>query len=349
MGWVAAVAEGRASAMSLMTPQRDLSLDSADESPGGGSAEDNHIAAIQRGRIVRAVVDVAAARGAARASVDRVCKEAGVSRATFYEQFGDREAAILAAFNWGAERAAAMVRRRVAAAEGWRETVREGLAELLALFDSDPALARMLVVEAPACGPAVIAARAEMAAGLERVIDQGRQAEGSTEDPPDTAATGTVGAVFFVIHARVAERSAERLSELLGALMSLIVLPYLGADAAREELARPLPESPVVPVAVPTRAESMADLGLRLTHRTVRCLAFIAAHPGSSNREVADGAGVRDQGQMSKLLQRLESLGLIEDRGAGRRARRLRRSWRITQRGAGLVEAIRADSEQWLP
>ncbi len=56
---------------------------------------------------------------------------------------------------------------------------------------------------------------------------------------------------------------------------------------------------------------------MRLTYRTMRVLLAVAAHPGGSNRQVADGPGISDQGQISKLLARLHGLGLIENTGAG--------------------------------
>jgi len=58
-----------------------------------------------------------------------------------------------------------------------------------------------------------------------------------------------------------------------------------------------------------------------MTYRTGRVLAAIAELGGRgsdpSNREVAIAAGVLDEGQMSKLLKRLEGLGLIENTGEG--------------------------------
>ena len=48
---------------------------------------------------------------------------------------------------------------------------------------------------------------------------------------------------------------------------------------------------------------------MRLTYRTVRVLMVIAGHAGASNREIAQGSGIVDQGQISKLLARLERLG----------------------------------------
>ena len=56
---------------------------------------------------------------------------------------------------------------------------------------------------------------------------------------------------------------------------------------------------------------------MRLTYRTLRVLGAVAERPGASNREVGAAAGMTDQGQISKLLARLEGLGLIANVGAG--------------------------------
>ena len=52
---------------------------------------------------------------------------------------------------------------------------------------------------------------------------------------------------------------------------------------------------------------------MRLTYRTVRVLLAIAQHPGASNRQIGEDAGVHDQGQISKLLTRLHKLGLVDN------------------------------------
>jgi DNA-binding MarR family transcriptional regulator len=80
---------------------------------------------------------------------------------------------------------------------------------------------------------------------------------------------------------------------------------------------------------------------MRLTYRTVRVLAAIAAHANASNRQVADASGVQDQGQISKLLARLEHLGLIENAGAGGPTRGEPNAWRLTPRGREVEHAIR--------
>ncbi len=59
-----------------------------------------------------------------------------------------------------------------------------------------------------------------------------------------------------------------------------------------------------------------------------------------SNRTVAEYAGIADQGQVSKLLARLERLGLIENTGQGH-ARGERNAWRLTPTGVRVTQGIR--------
>jgi predicted transcriptional regulator len=187
----------------------------------------------------------------------------------------------------------------------------------------------------------VLEERARVLVQLRKVIDRGRTAATVRREPPSVTAEGVIGAVFAVIHTRLLERSSKPYIELHGSLMSMIVLPYLGVRAASRELSRAAPE-------VRRRAKTdpgvskdpMAGLDMRLTYRTVRVLTAIREHPGASNREVADGAGIADQGQISKLLSRLEGLGLIENvdhvqsKGAPN-------EWCLTERGERVERATR--------
>jgi hypothetical protein len=58
-----------------------------------------------------------------------------------------------------------------------------------------------------------------------------------------------------------------------------------------------------------------------------------------SNREIAQGAGVADQGQMSKLLRRLEKAELIANHGEGQ-VRGEPNAWQLTARGQGVLHAV---------
>lgn len=78
-----------------------------------------------------------------------------------------------------------------------------------------------------------------------------------------------------------------------------------------------------------------------MTYRTVRVLWAIAELPAASNREVAERAGVVDQGQISKILTRLEYQGLVVNRGGSGPARGTPNSWWLTERGEALERELR--------
>ena len=87
-------------------------------------------------------------------------------------------------------------------------------------------------------------------------------------------------------------------------------------------------------------SDPLSGLNIRLTYRTVRVLMVIAEQPGASNREIAEGSGIVDQGQISKLLTRLERLKLIRNIGAGQE-RGAANAWQLTGRGAEVERATR--------
>jgi len=268
---------------------------------------------------VEAVEDV----GYARLTVAQVIGRARVSRKTFYDLFDDREDCFLAAFDQAVDQLADLVSEAYAAESTWREGVRSGLLALLRFMDEEPGLARMVIVEALGAGPRVLERRAEIIDEVKEVIDQGRTGAGAraaraTEESPDVTAEGVIGAVFAVLHTRLLARGREPFSALLGPLMSMIVLPYLGPRAASYELTREAPKV-IRRKRSPRRAarDPLEGLDMRLTYRTVRVLTFIGEHPAASNREIAEGSGISDQGQISKLLTRLERLELVRNTGDG--------------------------------
>ena len=156
--------------------------------------------------------------------------------------------------------------------------------------------------------------------------------------PTRLTAEGVVGGVLSVLYARLAARRQRQPTvELLNPFMRMIVLPYLGAAAAARELTCPTPKAR--PHVASSPSNPLEGLEMRLTYRTVRVLVAIAAAPGASNRQVADAAEVQDQGQISKLLARLEHIGLIQNRGVGS-TRGEPNAWLLTQRGHEVEHAI---------
>jgi AcrR family transcriptional regulator len=310
--------------------------------PGPGGLPRGQVTEIQRRRMLAAAVETVEELGYARLTVAQVISRARVSRKTFYDVFADREDCFLSAFKQALDDASMLAREAYEREPSWCEGVRSGLARLLALIDAEPSLAKLCVVEALGAGERVLEYRARTLGEFARVIDRGRFAADATGEPPEVTAEGIVGAVFAVLHARVVDGSDESLADLQGPLMSMIVLPYLGASAASREMRRP-------PVAVRPdgrppgpdgRSDPLEGLNMRLTYRTVRVLMVIRERPGASNREIAEGSGIADQGQISKLLSRLARLALIENAGDGQE-RGASNAWHLTARGEQVERATR--------
>ncbi|MHB1537550.1 MAG: MarR family transcriptional regulator, partial [Solirubrobacteraceae bacterium] len=130
-------------------------------------------------------------------------------------------------------------------------------------------------------------------------------------------------------------------SQLLGELMAIVVLPYLGAAAAGREARRPLPPAPQPLLA--SGSDALRGLEIRLTYRTVMVLRAIAASEGASNRQIAAAAGIADQGQVSKLLARLARAGLIENAREPAAGPRECNSWNLTATGLAVERATRRE------
>jgi AcrR family transcriptional regulator len=290
------------------------------------------------------MADAMEGRGASAASVPiaDVLARAGVSNAAFHQEFGDLDAALLAAFELGVERARKAVVPAYEAERRWLDAIRAGLAAFLGFVESEPALARLAIVHAMGGAPGLLRRRAEVLSSVARAIDEGRAESGASRHPPPAiVAEGVVGAVLAVLQNRMLSAEDRPPRELFGSLAGIIVLPYLGASVARRELVRPAPPPRSLgPVPGGERAGPVGAASMkRLTYRTARVLRAIGDYPGASNREVAERAGVVDQGQISKLLGRLEAQGLIEKIGEAR-TRGAPNSWALTKRGESLTKSV---------
>ena len=317
----------------------------ASERPGRQGA---HVIEMQRRRLLTATSELIYERGVQAVTIALVSDRAGVSRKTFYGIFEDREGCLLAVFDDAVGQAAQAVAGAASGRESWRERVRAGLAALLLFLDEEPVAGRLLIVEALGGGKRTLNARARVLAQIIAVVDEGRALPKAVRDIPPLTAEGVVGAVFSVIHARMLNRVASSANapwmiELAGALTTMIVQPYLGPAAAKRELERPTPSPrPTVPK---LPSDPFKDLPIRLTYRTARVLAAVAAAPGASGKQIARASEITDDGQMSRLLNRLERVGLIENAGPGP-ARGEANAWTLTNKGQDVQTVIAQQTGQ---
>ncbi len=299
---------------------------------------------------------------------------AGVSEGVFPDIFPTTADCYRAAFEDGLTRLSRTVDGATARKQAWLERVRSGLVALLGFFDDEPSWGLLLLSEAPAAGSQSLRCEQRLLGMLTQLLDDGSPRTLREPAPlPHMTAELVAGGTFAVIRARALEKSGDALVELASSLMAFIVRPYLGEVAARAELAgrRSGDETLVRPprpsarltaagdtssrVPLPAEGASSADGGeraatislasqlpIRATHRTTQVLRAIARAPYSNNREVAQAAGLADEGQTSKLLARLERQGVVENVGMGA-ARGEPNAWLLTADGRRVL-ALLVDS-----
>jgi len=196
------------------------------------------VKAVQRERLVVAMLMAAAELGYRETNVQDVIDRAGVSRPTFYEHFANKEDCFLAAFDTSAAR----LRNKVDAAaerggESWRDRLRYSLEALIQFAVAEPQTARTLIVEARAASSDAVMRRVQLLEHFADCLDEDvRQRLPESECSPITAA-GVIGGVEALLYSRLCKEDIDNLEDLLPSLMYFAVLPYEGHEVASEELA----------------------------------------------------------------------------------------------------------------
>lgn len=126
----------------------------------------------QRERLLSAAAAVFARQGYAKATAEAISREAGMSKATFYEHFTNKEDAILALFDSSAEQLAqrmADATRQVP--EQPEAQIRAGGRVFLQALAEDPARAQTLLVEIIGAGPRALERRDVMLERFASLVD----------------------------------------------------------------------------------------------------------------------------------------------------------------------------------
>lgn len=197
------------------------------------------VSAVQRERLLAAMLRASAELGYRGTNVQEVIERAGVSRPTFYEHFANKEDCFLAAF----DASAARLRQRVGAAaekggDNLRQRLRFGLETLLNFAATEPDAARTLIVEARAASAEAVMRRDQLLDHFAACIDA--QVHELLPNPPSyspVTAAGIVGGVEALLYARLNKDELDDLDSLLPSMMYFLVLPFEGHEAASEELA----------------------------------------------------------------------------------------------------------------
>jgi AcrR family transcriptional regulator len=199
---------------------------------GRADLEQPLIAHSQRERILNAMAAACAAKGFGAVTISDVVERAGVSRATFYELFKDKEACLQASMELSLADAMGRIVEVYSPDKPWATMVRDATKAFLELLASRPDFARMALIEAPAAGGRSLEMYASAKRVLQAVLDLGRNDPIEEQGIPSSAGRGALAAAEQLIVGQILAGNTERLPELLPDIVYIITIPYLGQDEA---------------------------------------------------------------------------------------------------------------------
>jgi AcrR family transcriptional regulator len=186
-------------------------------------------------RILRAIGELVAEQGYGDVTVDMIVKRAHVSYKTFYQRFGGKEQCFIELFDSVVRSTERRIRERLEAEPlAWSEQVPLALRTLVEQILSNPILARVVLVDSPTIGPAILEHYEEAVKAFGPLFRAGREFNPRGEDLPATIEDTLAGSVFWSIYQRLVVGEAERLPEFLPEMIEVVLRTYLGqAEASR--------------------------------------------------------------------------------------------------------------------
>ena len=195
-------------------------------------------------RLREALLDLCVERGYADLQLEDLLERSGVGEAGFHRRYADLDACFAAVLGQVYAEFFARAQDAVAGQSGWRDRMRVTAYALLRFLRADERVARLAAVEVQAAGEGAQRLFLETFNRLVDLIDEGSAEASGPESPSRATALGVGGVVFARIQEAVAEGELGLGEEEIPDLMYAAVFPYLGAEAAEEELQIPPPPEP---------------------------------------------------------------------------------------------------------
>lgn len=190
--------------------------------------------------MLEAMVRVAAAKGYEATTVADVVEAAGVSRETFDSTFVGKEGCFLEAYDAVIDVLVAHVSTAFESTVGqpWPDRIAAALRALVDLLASEHDIARMAMVEVTAVGED---ARIRYRAALGRFtyfLEEGRTFSSQGDELPADTARFAIGGATSMIFDEVRAGRGPELRRILPDLLFAVLMPYIGPEAAEDEMRR---------------------------------------------------------------------------------------------------------------
>lgn len=187
----------------------------------------------RRLRTLNAATEVFAKRGYLETTVDHLVAAAGIGVGSFYALFQSKELCFMQVY----ESIAADVRNRLEQAPSTSEDpsarICACLHALLGMIESEPARAKVALIEVQTAGPRMVALHQRNLDSAIPLLRRCRELSPFREKLPATLEQAIVGGVAWLAHQRLATGEAGDLGALYGELVDIVLGPYFGEEQAK--------------------------------------------------------------------------------------------------------------------
>jgi AcrR family transcriptional regulator len=180
-------------------------------------------------RVLRALAAVVSEKGYPETTVADIVDRAKTSQRTFYENFANKEDAMVAALDSGSSQMLAAALPAFRRAADWSHAVRDTQEAMFTFGVQEPEYARLGAVEMYGAGKRALEQREVVTEGMEGLLAPGYEL---APDIPPITAEAIGGALYALFYDHVKQKGAERLAEMVPLANYVTLAPFVGAEEA---------------------------------------------------------------------------------------------------------------------
>jgi len=192
-------------------------------------------------RLREALLDLCAERGYKKLKLKDLLERTGMDKSEFQRHYSDLDGCFAAVLGEIYDEFFVRAQAAVQGLVGWRDRMRATAYALLRFLRADERVARLAAVEVQWAGKDSQRLFQQTFNRLVELIDEGSDEAGGPNSPGLATAIGVGGVVFARVQEAVSKGELDLGEEEIPELMYAAVFPYLGAEAADEELRIPPP------------------------------------------------------------------------------------------------------------
>jgi AcrR family transcriptional regulator len=192
----------------------------------------------ERTRLLEAMLEELTEKGYLRVEVEAAIRRAELVGEEWSQQFPDKDACLVAAFDELTEQLRVAIVEGCGAGDDWPARVAGGLRTLLAQLSSRAALAEGLAQTFPAIGPAAQARYQAFVESLAPLLYEGRSFSGMADELPGEVEMLAVGAAEAIVIEQIRGGHTAQLQTIGHEILFSVLVPFIGPVAAAREMKR---------------------------------------------------------------------------------------------------------------